>query len=267
MSQFDVEERRTPVEGVPVYARVAVDGDREKPVIVLLHGLGLSSRYMLPLVRELRRSFQVYAPELPGFGHSGKGRVASTVAQQTEELRKWLDAVGIGRVSLFGNSLGAQVAVDFAQRFPERTDRVVLAGPTPDPRSRSFLRLYTWQLRNMPLEPLGMQLIYLMDYAQTGLFRMLKTMYRTCDDPIDTKLPAIQAPTLVLRGEHDQVAPQVWAEQVAATLPNGELAVIEGAAHCAHFSRAVEVARIITQFFRRTASDSTLGQQSLFGTA
>jgi pimeloyl-ACP methyl ester carboxylesterase len=88
MRRVTLENLWTGVDGVRVYARTAVDDGRTKPAIVLVHGVGLSSRYMVPPAQHLRTNFQVYALDLPGYGRSEKTREASTVLDQTEELRK-----------------------------------------------------------------------------------------------------------------------------------------------------------------------------------
>ncbi|WP_292510847.1 alpha/beta fold hydrolase, partial [Methylobacterium sp.] len=65
-----------------VYARVSINPvpDNRLPVI-LVHGLGMSSRYMIPLARHLAPHFRVYAPDLPGFGLSDKPHRALTVRE------------------------------------------------------------------------------------------------------------------------------------------------------------------------------------------
>jgi pimeloyl-ACP methyl ester carboxylesterase len=248
MGLFGLDDQWTTVDGNRVYARVAVDASVSKPAVILLHGVGLSSRYMVPLARHLKESFQVYAPDLPGFGWSSKRRRPPTVREQADDVGKWMDAMGIERASLFGNSLGSQVAVDLAYRFPQRIDKLVLSGPTPDANTRNLPSLYARQLMNMPREPVPMQLIYMLDYMQTGVLRTFTTMHRTCDDPIENKLPVVQAETLVIRGRRDKVVRQRWAEQVASLLPRGQLAVVERAAHCAHFSQAAYVGRLVSNF-------------------
>ncbi|WP_079162793.1 alpha/beta fold hydrolase [Streptomyces canus] len=60
----------------------------------------------------------------------------------------------------------------------------------------------------------------------------------------------IEAPTLVLRGSDDRVAPQLWADRVTAHLPHGRLVVVSGAAHAVHFSRPGTTARQIQGFLR-----------------
>jgi pimeloyl-ACP methyl ester carboxylesterase len=69
----------TQVNGRRMHARVG--GRVGAPAVVLLHGLGVSSRYMLPLARELAPHFRVYAVDLPGFGRSSGGGVGPGTAE------------------------------------------------------------------------------------------------------------------------------------------------------------------------------------------
>ncbi|MGY1736259.1 alpha/beta fold hydrolase [Geodermatophilus sp. SYSU D00684] len=132
-----------PALGTRVHARTWRPGeDAGRTPVVLLHGLGLSSRSLVPLGRRLAAlGHDVVAPDLPGFGRSPRDpRLrrpgGPDVATQTGHLLAWLDAVGIARAHVFGNSIGAQVGVELAARHPERVARLVLSGPTPDPRYR-----------------------------------------------------------------------------------------------------------------------------------
>ena len=77
------------------------------------------------------------APNLPAFGKSRtppgtSWASAPAVHEQAEQLVAWMDASGIDRALLFGNSVGTQVPVEVAVRHPQRVERVVLEGPTPD---------------------------------------------------------------------------------------------------------------------------------------
>src|SRR3712207_4254294 len=131
----------TTVNGLALHARVPVDpAPAGSPVVVLVHGLGVSSRYMAPTARRLAPSYRVYAPDLPGFGRSAKPPQILTIEELTDALAGWMEAVGIDRAALLGNSLGCQIIVDFALRYPERITRAVLVGPTMDRGARTALR-------------------------------------------------------------------------------------------------------------------------------
>ena len=62
------EKTLTVVNGLRIRARVSEDWVTYGPPIVLVHGLVVSGRYMVPLLDELASSHTVYAPDLPGFG-------------------------------------------------------------------------------------------------------------------------------------------------------------------------------------------------------
>jgi 2-hydroxy-6-oxonona-2,4-dienedioate hydrolase len=66
-----VAHGRTVVADLRVHYRISTcPVPAERPPVVLVHGYGMSSRYMAPLAEALACDFQVYAPDLPGFGRS-----------------------------------------------------------------------------------------------------------------------------------------------------------------------------------------------------
>lgn len=224
--------------------------------VVLVHGVGLDSRYMVPLGRRLSAlGYQVLAPDLPGFGPSPKPvgvtwPAGPDVREQTEHLVAWMDACGVGRAAVFGNSVGVQVAVELAARFPERVQCLVLSGPTPDPAYRTPLKQYLRVLRNMPFEQPTLNLLYQVQYASTGMARMLQHLVRTVDDPIEARLPDVPVAALVVRGRYDQTLSQPWAEEFARLLPDARLVVVEGGAHNVHYSAPELTARLVHRFLQ-----------------
>jgi 2-hydroxy-6-oxonona-2,4-dienedioate hydrolase len=58
----------------------------------------------------------------------------------------------------------------------------------------------------------------------------------------------MQAPTLVLRGAHDPIVSQQWAERVAQLLPQGQLKVIPRVAHAMHYSEPLEFMSVTEAF-------------------
>jgi pimeloyl-ACP methyl ester carboxylesterase len=244
-----------PAVGTRVHARTwRPDVDSGRTPVVLVHGLGLSSRYFVPLGRRLAAlGHPVFAPDLPGFGRSPRDRRlrwpgGPDVRTQTEHLVAWMDASGIARAVIVGNSIGSQVGVELALRHPERVERLILSGPTPDPRYRRPWKQYPQVLRNMPFEVPTLQALFQVEYASTGIPRMVQQLVRSADDPVEQRLPDVVAPTLVVRGRHDRTLSQEWAEQVTRLLPDGRLVVIEGAAHNAHYSAPDVSARLVAAF-------------------
>jgi 2-hydroxymuconate-semialdehyde hydrolase len=100
--------------------------------VVLIHGSGpgvtgwANWRLVLP---ELARRFRVLAPDMAGFGFTQ--RVAGYVYAKenwVQQLKDFLDALGIEKANLVGNSFGGAITLAFAIRYPERVDKIVLMG-------------------------------------------------------------------------------------------------------------------------------------------
>ncbi|MBI4497433.1 MAG: alpha/beta hydrolase [Chloroflexi bacterium] len=239
----------TTVHNLPMHARVSVEpAPAGCPVVVLVHGVGVSSRYMIPTAQRLGTSCRVYAPDLPGFGLSGKLAHALTLRELSDVLADWMQATGLDRAALLGDSFGCQVVAEFAVRHPERIEQAVLVGPTVDPQGRTFGEQARRWLINTPYEPATQALIVLRDYRDCGLRRAWRTFQFCLQDHIEEKLPLVQAPTLVVRGSHDAIVPQRWAEEVTRLLPHGKLVVIPGAAHTVNSDAPLELARVALPF-------------------
>jgi 2-hydroxy-6-oxonona-2,4-dienedioate hydrolase len=239
------------VGGRKMHSRYAAsEPEYASPQVVLVHGQVVSSRYMTPLIERLGVYFPVAAPDLPGFGRSDKPSHVLTIRELADALAEWQEAAGIGRAVLLGNSLGCQIAVECALRHPERVRGLVLQGPTPDPAGRSapqkIMRALSnsWQEQSVGLAPF-------LDYLQAGLRRAWQTGNYLLQDPIEEKLPAVQVPTLVVRGARDPVAPQRWVEEATRLLPRGELRVVPGAAHTMVAVAALELTRVVRPFLLR----------------
>ncbi len=247
-------DRWTTVGAWRLYARVsAAPAPGGAPPVVLVHGLGVSSRYMVPLARRLAPDYPVYAPDLPGFGRSDKPARALALPALADALAAWLAAAGLERPVLLGNSLGCQVIVQCALRHPGRLARAILVGPTLDPRART-VRQQGWRLlvdafREAPSEPL----IAIRDYWRAGPRRVWATLRGALRVPVEEHLRRVAVPTLVVRGGRDPIVPQRWAEEVARLLPCGRLVVVPGAPHAVNYSAPEALARAIRPFLDEAA--------------
>jgi 2-hydroxy-6-oxonona-2,4-dienedioate hydrolase len=218
------------------------------PKIVLVHGEGMSSRYMVPTALQLAPYYHVYMPDLPGFGKSGNPRHILNMAGLADVLAEWMQAMSIESAVLVGNSMGCQIIVELALRHPELISHTILQGPTVDPKAPSIIAQFLRLLRDLPREPLRFLFIAFEDYLKCGIVRSIRIFEYAIDQHIEEKLPYVDIPVLVVRGYHDPIAPQRWAEEVARLLPSGKLVVIPGAGHCVNYKAPVEFMRAIRQF-------------------
>lgn len=238
----------TTVEGLRVYARVAEQTPGGAAPIVLVHGIGVSGRYMTPTAARLAPNHAVYVPDLLGSGRSEGPSRALTIVELADFLAAWMTTLGLDRAVLLGNSFGCQVIVEFALRHPARIERAVLAGPTGDPSQRSPLRLLLRLLWDSFQERPSEVLIAIRDYWRFGMRRGIATLRMMTRDRMVEKLSRMTTPTLVVRGGRDAIVTQPWAETVAALLPEGQLAVIPGAAHAVNYDVPAALAEAVERF-------------------
>ena len=215
--------------------------------VLCVHGLGVTSRYFEPLVDVLAADRRALAPDLPGWGRSPRPARALDLQELAGALVEFLDAEGLERVPIVANSLGSQVAVELTIRHPERVAALVLVGPTVDPSRRSFLLEARSFFLDSIREPVSLWWIIASDYARMGPRRFARTAHYALRHVMEDRLPLVTAPTLVLRGTHDQFASQAWCERATELLPLGSLAVLDGG-HAVHYSAPGRVAAIVRSF-------------------
>ncbi len=237
------------VNGLKIHTRVSTETTPSGAApVVLVHGLGVSGRYMVPTAVRLASFHPVFAPDLAGFGESDKPTHVLNVREMADEVAAWLRVVGLNRAAFLGNSLGCQVIVDLAVRYPKCVSHVILVGPTVDRVGRTFMRQILRGCRDLLHEPWSLWPILARDYWASGTRRMFRTLRCALDDDIERKLPSLKAPTLVVRGSRDPIAPQRWIDEIVAALPRGRAAVVAGGTHATNYSAPDQLVRLARDF-------------------
>ncbi|PTR33952.1 pimeloyl-ACP methyl ester carboxylesterase [Luteibacter sp. OK325] len=114
-----VSYRTVTIDGLKVAYREA--GSKDKPTLLLLHGVPSSSRMYDALMRRLGRRFHLVAPDYPGFGNSdapAPDDFVYTFEHLAEIVAKFTDALGLDRYVLFMQDYGAPVGMRLAVRRP-----------------------------------------------------------------------------------------------------------------------------------------------------
>lgn len=220
----------------------------DAPVFVLVPGMGLSGRYMMPTAELLTSVGTVWVPDLPGCGLSERPPSVPSIPELADALAEWIKSHGLESPILIGNSLGAQVIVDFAVRHPQALNRAILVAPTIDPEAPQVFTQLLRLLVDVPREPLALYWIVTKDYLRTGLGWILHTLRHALEDPVESKLPLLTCPVLVIRGGRDPIVPQQWAERAAGLIPNGRIVTLPGAAHAVNFNSPVDLSLEVIKF-------------------
>jgi pimeloyl-ACP methyl ester carboxylesterase len=214
---------------------------------LLVHGLAVSHRYLMPTARQLSTR-RVLVPDLPGFGLSTKPPRIYPVDAHAQVLARWLEMIAVGPVCLVGNSFGCQVAVTLSVERPDLVGAVVLIGPTVDPAARSIVGQALRWVHDAVYEDKRQAAILAADLRDAGMRRVFGTLALSVADRIEPKLPRLRVPTLLMRGARDRVAPQRWISEAARLTTGSTAVVIAGAAHNVVTTAGPEVAAAIDAF-------------------
>ena len=222
-------------------------GAAEGRPVVLLHALASSAATWDQLAAELRGAgFRAIAMDLPGHGTSARPP-AYGLALLRDQVRAFLDQLGLTRVDLIGHSLGGSVATLVAQSEPDRVRRLVLEDIPPPPRDDRTAP--SRHGRTLRLIKLGLARLA---GGRGGTFdrravRPIIAELRTPNPGWWNDLEAVKAPTLVISGGSGSHNSPARLREVASALPDARMVTIE-AGHRIHSTRPTEFAAAVLPF-------------------
>ncbi|WP_227981917.1 alpha/beta fold hydrolase [Nocardia spumae] len=127
---IDAESRFTTVAGANIHYQRAGSG----PPVLLLHGSGSSLHQFDEVAALMSSSFDVIRLDLPGFGLTGpRADRDYRIGTYTQTVAGFLDRLDVVSTSIVGNSLGGNIAWNFALDYPRRVQRLVLVNATGYP--------------------------------------------------------------------------------------------------------------------------------------
>jgi pimeloyl-ACP methyl ester carboxylesterase len=255
----------------------------EGPPVLAVHGLGATKGSFVTTIAALSTRFRMIAVDLPGFGDSSKPIGAAYDARFfATACIDLLDALGLDRVHLIGNSLGGRVALEAALRHPDRVDRLALLAPAlawrRPRRWAPLLRLTRPELGLVQLAPrtivdgIVRQLVpgadhgwraagvdeflraYLTPAGRAAFYAAARHIY--LDEPHGKdgfwpRLATLQAEALFVWGRRDQLVPIGFARHVADAVPHATQLELD----CGHVPQIESPAltnRAIATFLSRT---------------
>ena len=251
----------------------AEQGDQEGEAIVFLHAYVDSWFSYSRVLALLSPSYHAFVPDQRGHGDSDKPQCCYTADDYTADVDAFLEAVGIEKANLVGDSSGGLIAQRVALDYPHRVSRLVLIGsPTTlvnneavrelgeemlaleDPFSAEFVREFVLGtihdavpeefLAGVVSESLKVPTRVWRDYYEEVVL--------TVDDT--SRLGEIGVPTLILWGEQDALLPREEQEWRAGVIPNATLRMYPETGHLAHWVRPEWVVRDLEAFLKETAA-------------
>lgn len=224
------------------------DDDR---AYVLVHGIGVSSRYFQPLASELARDGRVYLIDLPGYGAAPDPRRDVTIADHAAVLASFLRRSTLENPVLVGHSWGSQVVSMLARDHPDVSDRIVLMAPTLEPPARRFWIAARNLLHDALREPPVVFGIAVTDYLiRCGVPYLLRQVPHMLRDAMETRLGSLRARVLIVNGDRDTIVSTRWARELTELGADIEFREVHGP-HVIMHTDPVMIAHHITEFLER----------------
>jgi 3-oxoadipate enol-lactonase len=251
-----------------------VDGSATSPPLVLSNSLGTTLEMWDPQLPALAERFQVVRYDRRGHGRSPVPPGPYSIAELGGDVLALLDELRLERVSFCGLSIGGAVGMWLASEAPERIDRLVLcctqpAFPPPEQWTERAAGVRAGGVAVLAEAVLERWFTPAFHAARPSVVERFRTMlvetpaegYAACCEAIGaldlrTALGEIRAPTLVVTGEHDPVAPPSSGETLAAAIPRARHVVIQGAAHIANAERPDAFTRALLDHLSTTSEDA-----------
>jgi 2-hydroxy-6-oxonona-2,4-dienedioate hydrolase len=237
-------------------------GDQTRPALILLHGVGGHAEAYIRNLQAHSEHFSVWAIDMIGHGWTDKSEVGLEIAQYVDHLLRFMDAAGIDKAHISGESLGGWVAARFAIDYPDRIGRLVLntaGGSQADPvvmeRLKSLsMRAVTepgWEFIKARVEWLMADKSRAYDdliatrqaiYSQPGMLDAMRhnMILQEMEARQRNILRApdyarIKAPTLVIWTSDDPTADVTEGRRMASMIPGALFTVMDGCGHWPQF--------------------------------
>ena len=268
-----------PLDGGNAY--VSQDGPRNAPALVLIHGLGGSTRWWDPVVPMLARSYRVIRIDLLGHGRSAKPAGGGyAIPQQGRRVGQALDLLGVKHAIVVGHSTGGYVATALAEQRGDLVTALALidTGPRMDVFvSDGFvgklidvpvLGQLLWRLRTDAIIRRGLSTAYapgfkvpqqLVEDTRGMTYHALTAASHASDDylnqrPLPDRLTPLGKPLLVIFGERDQR----WPSSSAAlyrVVAGARIEVLSGVGHSPMIEDPPRTAALLLSFADSVRSD------------
>lgn len=246
-----VERRHIQVGSSWIHYKTAGSG----PPLVLVHGLASSTRWWSRNIPQLAEHFRVYAVDLSEFGDR-RLRPRFVLQKAADYLRRWMDAVNIAEANLIGHSMGGRIVAEFTAENPARVQRLVLVNAAVMPFGRGYVKQSLGMVRAFQRIPLSLFQVLLFDTLYTGVIPVLRVGHELLRTDLKHRLAHIQAPTLVIWGEHDTIVPLALGHALVEQLSDGQFELVRGVGHVPMWEKPAEFNEIALRFLQAKAMAS-----------
>ncbi len=191
------------VNGLKMYYEVFGEGD---PLIVL-HGAHMNIMTMGKIIPMLAETHKIYALEFQGHGHTADIDRPVTYKNLADDVADFMDAVGLEKADVFGYSMGGQVGLQLAIKYPGKVNKLITASVAYD--LKGWQPVYSEFIPQMTVETFLAMPYFAETHKQSkdpdGYVAFLRKMIALEKEPMawEEDVKKLKAPVLVIAGDAD----------------------------------------------------------------
>lgn len=192
-----------------------------KEPFILLHGNGENGSYFENQIDYFSDRYRVIALDTRGHGKSPRGTEPFTIEQFSCDLYEFMVSLEISNAVILGFSDGANIAMKFAIKYPNKVKALILNGGNLNPKGVK-------RTTQIPIE-IGYKIASLFASKSTGAKKNAEMLGLMVNEPNiePNELSKITAPTLVICGSNDMIK-ESHTKEIAENIPNARLSIIKG---------------------------------------
>jgi len=242
-----------------------MDFDKEKPSILLMHGSGLT-HIVWSLHEQFYASqgFNILSVDLPGHGNS-EGPSLKSIEEISDWVKSLMNVLNIKKIIIIGHSQGCLVGIDFASRYPNLINSLVLvAGCYKMPVNqdlinyaeagdeKAILLMMKWGYEGSKAF-IGGNPVKKIINSSREIREVLAVDLNACNNYKGGKesLEKINCQTLCIFGDLDKMVPLELGNKMTSMIKNSEKKIINNCGHMIIFEKAFEMRKIVKEFLTK----------------
>lgn len=262
-----------------------IDEGKGEYTIILVHGLASNAGFWRYNIPELAKYFRVIAVDLPGYGKSQKGDYSYSMSFYAEQIKRLIDKLKLKNVVYVGHSMGGQIGIVLALKYPDLLSKLILAAPAGveefQPGEGTWLRnaitmkgvrttteegirrnlannFYNWNDKWEWMVEERVRMRKAADFPEFT-YTVTQCVGAMLDEPTFDKLGRIKPSTLIVYGKYDGLIPNPYLNpgftsdvfvKAKKEIPDVKIVEIDNAGHMIQIEKADEFNSAVINFLK-----------------
>ncbi|MFZ2323341.1 MAG: alpha/beta hydrolase [Ignavibacteriaceae bacterium] len=260
-----------------------IDQGNGDKTIILVHGLASNAGFWRYNIPALSKKYRVIAVDLPGYGKSQKGEYTYSMSFYADQIKKLIDELKLKNVVYVGHSMGGQIGIVLAIKYPTLLHKLILASPagfeefergegdwlrsvmtmkgvkstTEEGIRRNLaMNFYRWDDKWEWMVEERVRMRKATDFDEFA-YAVVRCVNGMLDEPTFDKLSLIKTPTLVIYGKYDGLIPNSYLnpgftsdvfEKGIKDIKDAKLVEIDNAGHMIQIEKPDEFNKAVLDF-------------------